>query len=153
MENEWFKPAYYAPSLNTGARGYWLFPTRSKSIPGNVVGPALNQVNCHTVSSPPDGLLSVTQKSAIEPRLCGMGYDCYEIAFQVKAVACAGGRTGGRGKEVASEVESWRDLSHPVPRSKSGQRVADFRWTRRIVRQEIERAAPGDPLLIRSLVQ
>jgi sulfatase modifying factor 1 len=32
-ENEWYKAAYYDPTLNTGAGGYWLYPTKSSSIP------------------------------------------------------------------------------------------------------------------------
>jgi sulfatase modifying factor 1 len=34
-ENEWYKAAYYDPSLNGGTGGYWLYPTRSNSVPGN----------------------------------------------------------------------------------------------------------------------
>lgn len=66
-EDEWFKSAYYDPSLNGGTGGYWLYPTRSNSTPGNVVGSALNQVNYYTANSAPSGLLSVTQKNTVEP--------------------------------------------------------------------------------------
>jgi formylglycine-generating enzyme required for sulfatase activity len=31
-ENEWYKAAYYSPALNTGAGGYWLYPTQSNTI-------------------------------------------------------------------------------------------------------------------------
>ena len=62
-EDEWFKAAYHDPSLNGGAGGYWLYPTRANSTPGNVVGPALNQVNYYTANSAPNGILSVTQTS------------------------------------------------------------------------------------------
>jgi formylglycine-generating enzyme len=31
-ENEWYKAAYYDPTLNGGAGGYWLYPTQSNSI-------------------------------------------------------------------------------------------------------------------------
>lgn len=31
-ENEWYKAAYYDPSKNGGAGGYWLYPTKSDTI-------------------------------------------------------------------------------------------------------------------------
>lgn len=31
--NEWYKAAYYDPSLNGGAGGYWLYPTQSNDVP------------------------------------------------------------------------------------------------------------------------
>jgi formylglycine-generating enzyme len=31
-EDEWFKAAYYNPTLNGGASGYWIYPTQSDSI-------------------------------------------------------------------------------------------------------------------------
>jgi formylglycine-generating enzyme len=62
-EDEWFKAAYHDPSLNGGAGGYWLYPTRANSTPGNVVGPALDQVNYYTANTAPNGILSVTQTS------------------------------------------------------------------------------------------
>jgi formylglycine-generating enzyme required for sulfatase activity len=34
-ENEWYKAAYYDPTLNGGAGGYWSYPTRSNSAPSN----------------------------------------------------------------------------------------------------------------------
>ena len=44
-ENEWYKAAYYDATLNSGAGGYWQYPTRSNSAPGNSVGPSANQAN------------------------------------------------------------------------------------------------------------
>ena len=35
--NEWYKAAYYDPSLNSGAGGYWLYPTKSNTAPSNVL--------------------------------------------------------------------------------------------------------------------
>ena len=32
-ENEWYKAAYYDPTLNGGAGGYWRYPTRSNTTP------------------------------------------------------------------------------------------------------------------------
>lgn len=31
-ENEWYKAAYYDPTLNGGSGGYWLYPTQSNTI-------------------------------------------------------------------------------------------------------------------------
>ena len=37
-ENEWYKAAYYDPNKNgTGSPGYWLYPTRSDDLPGNIL--------------------------------------------------------------------------------------------------------------------
>jgi formylglycine-generating enzyme required for sulfatase activity len=34
-ENEWYKAAYFDPTLNGGAGGYWTYATRSNSVPSN----------------------------------------------------------------------------------------------------------------------
>jgi formylglycine-generating enzyme required for sulfatase activity len=34
-EDEWYKAAYYDPNHNGGTGGYWLYPTRSNTAPGN----------------------------------------------------------------------------------------------------------------------
>ena len=36
-ENEWYKAAYYDPTLSGGAGGYWTYPTRSNTTPSNVL--------------------------------------------------------------------------------------------------------------------
>jgi formylglycine-generating enzyme required for sulfatase activity len=38
-ENEWYKAAYYDPTLNSGAGGYWAYPTKSNTAP-SAVAPA-----------------------------------------------------------------------------------------------------------------
>ena len=38
-ENEWYKAAYYDPSLNGGAGGYWQYGTRSNTTPSSVGPP------------------------------------------------------------------------------------------------------------------
>ena len=35
-ENEWYKAAYYDPTLNAGAGGYWAYPTKSNTPPVNI---------------------------------------------------------------------------------------------------------------------
>ena len=54
-ENEWYKAAYYSPTLNDGTGGYYRFATQSNTAPGNVVGSAANQANYN------NGVFSVTQ--------------------------------------------------------------------------------------------
>lgn len=69
-ENEWYKAAYYDPSLNQNAGGYYRFATRSNVTPGNVLPnsgysssqPANNQSNYIYGSS---YLYCVTQNAAI----------------------------------------------------------------------------------------
>ena len=52
-ENEWYKAAYYDPTLNSGTGGYWKYATRSNTTPtlatadlnGNINNPGLNVAN------------------------------------------------------------------------------------------------------------
>jgi formylglycine-generating enzyme len=45
LETEWYKAAYYDPSSNDGAGGYFSFATRSDTLPENLVGDSPNQAN------------------------------------------------------------------------------------------------------------
>ena len=54
-ENEWYKAAYYSPTLNSGSGGYYTYATQSNTAPGNVIGSAANQANYYA------GNYSVTQ--------------------------------------------------------------------------------------------
>ena len=54
-ENEWYKAAYYSPTLNSGSGGYYAYATQSNTAPGNVVGSGANQANYN------NGVYSVTQ--------------------------------------------------------------------------------------------
>lgn len=56
-ENEWYKAAYYKGG-GTNA-GYWLYPTRSDAVPGNLIGGATNQSNYRL----DNGVYSVIQGS------------------------------------------------------------------------------------------
>ncbi len=55
-ENEWYKAAYFDPTLNSGSGGYYAYATQSNTAPGNIVGSGTNQAN-YTIS----GVYSVTQ--------------------------------------------------------------------------------------------
>ncbi len=52
-ENEWYKAAYYDPTLDGGAGGYWLFPTRSNTAPISM-GPNNTDTNSanYTINGP-----------------------------------------------------------------------------------------------------
>ena len=58
-ENEWYKAAYFDPTLNSGSGGYYTYATQSNTAPGNVIGSGLNQANYA-----PGGVYSVTQSSS-----------------------------------------------------------------------------------------
>ena len=57
-ENEWYKAAYYSPSLNGGSGGYYAYATQSNTAPGNQIGSAANQANYN------NGVFSVTQSDS-----------------------------------------------------------------------------------------
>jgi formylglycine-generating enzyme required for sulfatase activity len=57
-ENEWYKAAYFDPTLNSGSGGYYAYATQSNTAPGNIVGSGTNQANYR------NGLYSVTQSSS-----------------------------------------------------------------------------------------
>jgi len=44
-ENQWYKAAYYDPTLNGGSGGYFTYATQSNTAPGNVAGATANQAN------------------------------------------------------------------------------------------------------------
>ncbi len=57
-EDEWYKAAYHDPDdPDVGIYDYWLYPTRSNTVPGNSIGPLANQANYF------DGDYSVTPES------------------------------------------------------------------------------------------
>jgi formylglycine-generating enzyme required for sulfatase activity len=61
-ENEWYKAAYYDPTLNGGSGGYYAYATQSNDAPGNTIGSGANQANYA-----PGGVYSVTQSSTLDP--------------------------------------------------------------------------------------
>ncbi len=44
-EDEWYKAAYYDPTLQSGTGGYWTYATRSNTAPGNTIGSGSNEAN------------------------------------------------------------------------------------------------------------
>jgi sulfatase modifying factor 1 len=43
--DQWYKAAYYDPTLNGGSGGYYAYATQSNTAPGNSIGSAANQAN------------------------------------------------------------------------------------------------------------
>ena len=58
-EDQWYKAAYYKGG-GTNA-GYWLYPTKSDTAPGNTIGGETNQANYYA------GDYAVTQSGVIDP--------------------------------------------------------------------------------------
>lgn len=60
--DEWYKSAFYCPTLNDGNGGYYLYATQSNDLPGNIIGNQPNMVNyVH------NGLYCVIQNSGTFP--------------------------------------------------------------------------------------
>lgn len=60
--NEWYKAAYYNPTLNSGSGGYYAYATQSDAAPGNIIGGSANQANFIASSD----LFSVTQSGTYD---------------------------------------------------------------------------------------
>jgi sulfatase modifying factor 1 len=61
-ENEWYKAAYYDPTLNGGSGGYYAYATKSNNAPDNQIGSTANQANYIA-----GGVYSVTQSPSLSP--------------------------------------------------------------------------------------
>jgi formylglycine-generating enzyme required for sulfatase activity len=59
-EDEWYKAAYYSPTLNGGTGGYTLYANQSNTLGSNVIG-SLNGANYN------DGVYATTQNSIKQP--------------------------------------------------------------------------------------
>jgi formylglycine-generating enzyme required for sulfatase activity len=59
--NQWYKAAYYSPTLNSGSGGYYNYATQSDTSPGNTVGSSPNQANVVVGSN-----YSLTQSSTLD---------------------------------------------------------------------------------------
>jgi formylglycine-generating enzyme required for sulfatase activity len=83
-ENEWYKAAYYDPTLNGGAGGYWTYPTKSNTAPSNVLSATgTNNANYYIpyYSSDPTNKLTPVGAFADSPGAYGtydMGGDIYQ---------------------------------------------------------------------------
>jgi len=110
-ENEWYKAAYYSPTLSSGSGGYYAYATQSDTAPGNVVGILANQANYN------NGLYSVTQSSVYAGSL--------NYLTDVGAFTNSGSFYGTF--DQSGNVDQWNDLDG-APGSSRGLRGGD--WSR-----------------------
>jgi formylglycine-generating enzyme required for sulfatase activity len=110
-ENEWYKAAYYDPSL-TGSNRYWLYPTRSNAPPSSDAPPGgTDSANYFG----PSGyvLTQLTTKSPTQNYLTDVG------AYFDSPSAYGTYDQGG-------DVFQWNDLDGSVSSSVRGYRGGDF---------------------------
>ncbi|MGD0463524.1 MAG: SUMF1/EgtB/PvdO family nonheme iron enzyme [Tepidisphaeraceae bacterium] len=118
-ENEWYKAAYYDPTLNGGTGGYWTYATRSNTLPGADAPPGgSNSANYYGASG-----YAVTQSTTTDPNqdyLTDAGayssstsyygtFDETGDVFQWNETVLDGSRRGIRGGSWNDEY--WLDLS------------------------------------------
>ena len=94
-ENEWYKAAYYSPTLNSGSGGYYAYATQSNTAPGNQIGGTANQANYA-----PGEVRSVTQSDDHDG---GQNY-----LTDVGAFSGSGSFYGTF--DQSGNVEQWNDL-------------------------------------------
>ena len=113
-EDEWYKAAYYDPTLNGGAGGYWSYATRSNTAPGNVIGSGSNQAN-YMAYTGSNYIYSTTQSptySGSQDYLTNVGafsdsasyYETYDqtgLVFEINDTVIHGAR-GSRGGNFTS---------------------------------------------------
>jgi formylglycine-generating enzyme required for sulfatase activity len=105
--NEWYKAAYYDPTLNGGTGGYYAYATQSNVPPGNIIGSAANQANWNTGSG-----YSVTQVG-------GSPEPDQNYLTDVGAFSGSGSFYGTF--DQSGNVDQWNDLDG-VPGSSRGKR-------------------------------
>ena len=93
-ENESYKAAYYSPTLNSGAGGYYAYATQSNTAPGNIIGGTANQANYAA-----GGVWSVTQS----------GYDSTQNYLTDVGVFSGSGSFYGTFDQTGSVLQ-WNDL-------------------------------------------
>jgi sulfatase modifying factor 1 len=107
---EWYKAAYYSPTLNSGAGGYYAYATQSDDAPGNTIGSDPNQANWNTGAG-----FSVTQSG---------DYDSNQnYLTDVGAFSGSGSFYGTF--DQSGNVSQWNDL-YPNARAVRGVRGGDW---------------------------
>jgi sulfatase modifying factor 1 len=110
-ENEWYKAAYYDPSL-TGANKYWFYPTRNNNPPSSDPPPGgTNSANYFG----PNGyvLTQSTTSSPTQNYLTDVG-------------AYINSRSAYGTFDQGGDVFQWNDLDPSLPSSVRGYRGGDF---------------------------
>jgi formylglycine-generating enzyme required for sulfatase activity len=132
-ENEWYKAAYYDPSLSGGSGGYWLYPTRSNTAPGNSLALAAttpNEANYYISGyTDPVNYLTAVGAFAASPSAYGT-YDQGGDVLQWNESIIIGSDRGLRGGAFNDDADVYlqsrsRYLSYPASVSnKIGFRVS-----------------------------
>ena len=126
-ENEWYKAAYYDPTLNGGTGGYWLYPTKSNTAPSNTLA-RHGQQRQLLYGNPTDEYLTPVGDFILSPSPYGtfdQGGDACSgtkrLSFPVRRGVC-GGSYDASAADLAS---SYRDSGDPsVDGAHLGFRVA-----------------------------
>jgi formylglycine-generating enzyme required for sulfatase activity len=94
-ENEFYKAAFYDPTLNGGTGGYYAYATKSNDAPDNQIGSTANQANYETGAG-----LSVTQAPD--------DYSSQNFLTDVGAFSGSGSFYGTF--DQSGNVDQWNDL-------------------------------------------
>lgn len=126
-ENEWFKAAYYSPTLNGGSGGYYTYATQSDTAPGNTVGGDPNQANYST------GVYAVTQSSDLD---AGQNYLTDVGAFSGSGSFYGTFDQGGNlwewtgepasGSDIYVRGGNWMDIDYALQSHRRGRGVPAF---------------------------
>ena len=120
-ENEFYKAAYYDPTLNGGAGGYWTYPTKSNTAPINslVLSPTSdNDANYYNGTyTDPTNYLTPVGIFAASPGPYGtydMGGDVYQWNEASIAVSFRGLRGGSWDDNSDYLASSVRNFTYPT---------------------------------------
>ena len=116
-ENEWYKAANYDPTLGGGSGGYWNYPTKSNSVPGNILSAAGTNNAKFSTSDYTDPTNELTPVGAFaDPRAygtCDQGGDVWQCNEAM--IASSRGLRGGAWDNVSGYVaSSGRNYYYPA---------------------------------------